>query len=897
MGEVYRARDTRLQRDVAVKVLPDAFTSDPDRIARFQREAQVLASLNHPNIAQVYGLERLPAPDHIQALVMELVEGPTLADLIGGGGAPRAGKQVGLPLNDVLAIARQIADALDAAHEQGIVHRDLKPANVKVRPDGTVKVLDFGLAKSVASTAGQSSSVSQSPTITTPAMTQAGVILGTATYMSPEQAKGRPADKRSDIWSFGAVLYEMLTGRRAFDGDDVSDTLAAVLRAEPDWSALPAGTPPALAVVLKRCLQKDVRQRVRDVGDVRLALDGAFDAPTTSTAIVPPATVSRGGSRVLWAAFAGVVGAAVAAGTIWLTSSSSAPVAEPMRFGLAVPAGDQLFATGQLPVPLGLALSPDEGEVTYSAVRNGRQQLFRRSLGDLDAAALAGTEGGSFPFYSPDGAWIGYLDIDDRSLKKIPADGGGVPVSVSQVTQATRGAVWMPDGSIVFGQEFAALQRVPDAGGSPVPLMSLDQDEAHHRAPAIVPSARGVIFESWPSRTLHAFHLDTNVRQALTAGTRPQVTSDGRLLFERDGSLWSAPLDVETLTLSGEPQIVLTHATPDVWVDDFVVGARGTLVYRTRRAGNPLQMFTPVWVTRDGREAPLPLPARAYESPRVSPDGFRVAVSVASERRGENDLWVYDVRTGAGARVTHGGHNRNPIWTADGTQILYSSTLNAPIPAGSTQQWWGNLYRVRADGSGHPERLTNTEVNQALSGASPDGRLLLFTRVVGPQHWEITRIDLDRGGETTALVPGPFTRASAEISPDGQLISYRSNDSGAWEVYVQTYPSLDARVPVSIGGGEEPVWSADSRSIFYRTGDRVMAVEIQRAPRLGASAPVELFSAAYRRGGGGRGREYHVGPDGRFLMLKPMPVEDTTIDAPPFVVVLNWFEELKARAR
>jgi hypothetical protein len=425
--------------------------------------------------------------------------------------------------------------------------------------------------------------------------------------------------------------------------------------------------------------------------------------------------------------------------------------------------------------------------------------------------------------------------------------------------------------------------------------MTLEQGEGHHRTPALVPGARGVVFESWPSNTLHSFHLDTAVRQPLTEGTRPQVTADGRLVFERDGSLWSAPLDVESLTLTAEPQVVLTHPAPTVWVDDFAIGARGTLVYRTRAAGNVLQTFTPVWVTREGREASLPLPARAYESPRVSPDGLRVAVSVTSERQGENDLWVYDVRTGAGTRLTHGGHNRLPIWTADGSQILFSSTLDAPIPAGNTQAWWGNLYRVRADGSGRPERLTKTDVNQALTGASPDGRLLLFTRIIGPGHWEITRIDLDRDGEMTAIAPGPFTRASAEISPDGQLISYRSNDSGTWEVYVQTYPALDTRVPVSVGGGDEPIWSADSRSIFYRSGDRVMAVEIQRAPRLAASAPVELFSAAYRRGGAGRGREYHVAPDGRFLMLTPMPVENSTVDAPPFVVVLNWTEELKQR--
>jgi hypothetical protein len=349
--------------------------------------------------------------------------------------------------------------------------------------------------------------------------------------------------------------------------------------------------------------------------------------------------------------------------------------------------------------------------------------------------------------------------------------------------------------------------------------------------------------------------------------------------------------------LTADPQPVLSHPTPGMQIGDFVLGEGGTLVYRTGPSDDALNQFVAAWVSREGREEPISLPSRPYESPRVSPDGQRLAVSVPSERTGENDLWVYDLRTSAGIRLTHAGHNRVPVWTADGTRMVFSSTHSAPRPQGSTANWYGNLYEVRADGSREPERLTNAEENHALSGISPDGRHLFFTRVLdATTHWEITRVDRSRNGEIAPFITGPFRRGTAEVSPDGRLISYRSDESGRFQIYVQTYPELEAKIAVSVEGGDEPVWSADSRELYYRLGDRVMAVEIRREPSLQASAPRMLFSGGYRPGGGGsRGREYHVAPDGRFLMLKPVTADNAAAHQPQLVVVLNWLEELRAR--
>src|SRR5688500_3663303 len=644
MGEVYRARDTKLDRGVAIKILPEAFAADPDRIARFEREARTLATLNHPHIAHVYGLEMATQPP---GLVMELVEGPTLADVIGSGP---------VPLDEALPIARQICDALEAAHETGIVHRDLKPANVKVRPDGTVKVLDFGLAKALltGSPPGDVTNLSQSPTLTNLVGTQAGRILGTAAYMSPEQARGRPVDKRADIWAFGAVLYEMLTGRRAFEGEDVSVTLAEVIKGDPDWTLLPSDTPPAVSTLLKRCLQKDSRRRLRDIGEARMTVDGATDAPAPSATAVRPASAMSLAQRML--PWVGGILLSIATGIVVWTMRPERP-APVSRFEIALPSLSRSNGPN-------FTLSPDGSSLVYvEAGVTGLGRLMRRDLGTLRAEPIPGTQGAeTAPFFSPDGAWIGFVSGRNRVIRKVPA-GGGAATTICETETPLFTPVWLDDGTIVFGLP-TGLWRVAARGGRPEQMVKADRDTG---GPQPLPNGRGVLFHVNPADsnsdgTIEVFS-SSGERRVVGPGMNAHYLPTGHLVFAQPGgSLWAAPFDLDTLTMTREPVPLQESAYRRGRVNpsELAFSSSGSLVYLPAGAGAALSL---VWVNRNGAAKPAFEAPGSYVFPRLSPDARRVALGDGP------DIWVIDLERSARTRLTYGDRgnvNAAVAWTPDG---------------------------------------------------------------------------------------------------------------------------------------------------------------------------------------------------------------------------------------
>ena len=665
MGEVYQARDTKLDRDVALKVLPEAFTSDPYRLARFEREAKVLASLNHPNIGSIYGLEEA---EGVKALVLELVEGPTLADRIARGP---------IPLDEALPIAKQIAEALEAAHEQGVIHRDLKPANVKVREDGTVKVLDFGLAKAFQPNATDAS-VSASPTISrTAAATQMGMVIGTAAYMSPEQAKGKVIDKRADIWAFGCVLFEMLTGTRVFVAGDVSDTLAYVLTKEIDWTTLPAETPPALGHLLRRCLERDPKRRLRDIGDAWLELEDPLVLPTSEATRRPPLVprprvwqrpVPALAIALLLAGVAGLVG-------VW--SVVRPPAGSLARFVINTPPDGPLTTANPSPE---VAISPDGARIVYlsgSGVNN-TWQLYVRSVEQLDATLLRGTEGGGYaPFFSPDGASVGFRD--GTTLKQVSVLGGPA-LTIADVGGGVRGASWGRDDSIVFATGNSnGLLRIPSVGGEPEVLTTVDpeQGETAHRWPEVLPNGKGVLFTAWSgtdegSRIAVVSTETGQVTYLLTGGSNPHYSPTGHLVYAVGGTLRAVGFDAERLELTSDNPVPVVEnvTTKPSGAASFSVADNGSLVYVLGGGGAAGPQRSLVWVDREGGETPLDSPLRGYRRPRVSPDGTRVAVDVFIG--GNGDIWIHDLRRGTEAILTTDpAVDDAPLWTPEGDRVVF----------------------------------------------------------------------------------------------------------------------------------------------------------------------------------------------------------------------------------
>jgi eukaryotic-like serine/threonine-protein kinase len=872
MGEVYRATDTRLKRDVALKLLPESFARDLDRLARFQREAEVLASLNHPNIAAIYGVEE---SNGTRALVMELVEGPTLADRIAQGP---------IPLDETLAIAKQIAEAFEAAHERGIIHRDLKPANIKVRPDGTVKVLDFGLAKALEPMAARVDATA-SPTITSPAMmTGVGALLGTAAYMSPEQARGKAVDKRSDIWAFGAVLFEMLTGRRAFGGAEVSDTLAAVSRDEPDWRLLPTDTPAAVRRLLRRCLRKDAKERLHDISDARIEMQDA-QAEASQGTTLPVPVVTRHRERLAWAVAAVVVviAAVVASVAYFRRGGTEAPA---VRFTIAPPETG-LFS----PAPSFLAVSPDGSKLAFIASEPSRKpQLWIRALDSLAAQPLPGTDGATNPFWSPDGRFLAFYA--DGSLKKIAVSGGPAQTLAGGFL-GIAGGTWSHDGVVLFAQGAAppiTLYRVSAAGGAATRVTTLDtsRQEVAHAFPDFLPDGKHFLYSALSiakreNDAIYMGSLDSKERTLLlTATSDPVYSPPGFLIYHREGTLMAQRFDAERIQLTGEPVPIAERLqfSPASGRADFAISKNGVLAYRGELRA-PLR--TLVWVTRSGAEQPLAAaPARYYGDPRVSPDGRRVVVQVGQQ---ETQLWVYDLARDTLTRLTfEGSDNQNPVWTPDGKRIAFESNRDG-VP---TKIFW-----QLADGSGGLERLTSGgEATQIPSSWSADGQLLAFHEnhpTTRGNFW-VLRLS-DRKAE-------PFLRTSFDeggprFSPDGRWLAYASNESGRPEVYVQPYPGPGGKWQISVEGGTEPVWSRNGRELFYRSGNKMMAVETTTQPGFSAGKPRLLFEGQYvLTRFSEMSAAYDVSPDGqRFLMLKQgeqVPGQIT--------VVQHWTEELKRRA-
>ena len=828
MGEVYRATDTSLGRQVAIKVLPDAFAQDAERLARFEREAKTLAALNHPHIAQIYGLEKSSG---VQALVMELVEGEDLSQRIARGA---------IPLDEALPIARQIAEALEAAHEQGIIHRDLKPANIKVTPDGNVKVLDFGLAKlSETAIAGASTpNMSLSPTITSPAMmTGAGMLLGTAAYMSPEQAKGRPADKRSDIWAFGCVLYEMLTGKGPFAGDDVSDTLANVLKREPDWSALPASVPASIRALLRRCVEKDRRKRVADVSTALFAID---EQASLSGSVA--ASAARLPRRSLWRRIAvltagALVGAAVATTLTWVATRPVPPRVS--RLPLASSGATALNING---TERDLAITPDGTHVVY--VGNSGTQLFVRALDALAPVAIASGNNLSAPFVSPDGQWVGFRDA--VALRKV-AITGGPPITLARLDGGLRGATWAPDDTIIFATNNPAtgLQRVSAAGGTPEVLTRPDhaQGEADHLWPELLPGGRAVLF----TITAQTGGLDTAqvaVRDLRTGaqkvllrgGSHGHYVASGHLVYVAAGTLRAIPFDLNRLETHGTAVPVLPRlVTTPYGAGDFAVATDGTLVYVDVPGRLAANARTLVWVDRTGKEEPVAAPPRAYLHPRLSPDGTRVALSISDQ---ENDLWIWDLRRATLTRLTlDPGLDWFPVWTPDGRRIIFSSNRG-----GEFNLWW-----QAADGTGAAERLTTSSHAQFPTGITPDGTAVVFfdATTMAP---DLLQLALDGTRQVTPLLQTKFEKRNGIVSPDGRWLAYESNSSGPTEIYVRPFPNVGGgQWQVSTAGGRMPLWARSGKELFYVGADgALLRVPVEASGATwNAGTPMKLLERGY----------------------------------------------------
>ena len=869
MGEVWQARDTKLDRDVALKVLPEAFTADPDRLARFEREAKVLASLNHPNIGSIYGLEEA---EGIRALVLELVEGPTLADRI---------KQGPIPIDEALPIAKQIAEALEAAHEQGVIHRDLKPANVKVKTDGMVKVLDFGLAKAFQPDASDPN-MSMSPTISlTAAATQMGMVIGTAAYMSPEQAKGKTVDKRADVWAFGAVLYEMLTGQKPFTGDDVSTTLARVIEREPDWNALPTRLSPVLATYLRRCLAKEPKQRVHDIADVRLAMEGAFETTVSAPSdpgVVPTLQVWQ---RPLAALGIVMVAVLLASLAVWSLTRPSPPFSGPVvRF--SVPLGaDQVFTRFGRHL---VALSPDGTQFVYQA----DQQLYLRRLDQLEATAIPGTQepDGFSPFISPAGEWIGFYA--GGQLKKV-AMSGGAAVTLGDVASPPYGASWGADDMILVGQGPDGIWQVPGTGGTPEVVLRVEDGEQAH-GPQMLPGGEWVLFtlrpagvSTWDAAQIVMQSLVTDERVVLIEGGRDaRYVETGHLIYALDGVVFAQAFDRDARQVLGGP-VPLVEGVRDgptvTGAVHFSVARNGSLVYVPGSAGGG-NVVSLVWVGRDGDEERIPAPPRAYDHPRVSPDGTRVAVDIAD---GDNtDVWIWDLARETLTQLTFDeGVDDVPLWTPDSARVVFRSSREG-----------GGLFWKAADGTGQVEQLKDGAARPYAWAA--DGRLIF------EQAQDIGVLTMEGERTVEMLLDAEFREAEPALSPDGRWLAYFSNETGTQLIYVQPFPNIDdGQWNVSLSVGADPVWSPDGRELFYRRPTDLMVAQVETEPTFSSRTPEPLFSlSGYEVGGGGTGRRFDLAPDGdRFIFRKSGTAEQTSDDEPfnGLIFVQNWHQELIER--
>jgi serine/threonine protein kinase/Tol biopolymer transport system component len=876
MGEVYRARDTKLRRDVAIKVLPNAFLADSERRARFEREAHILAALNHPHIGAIYGLEEV---DGVIGLVLELVDGPTLADRLHNGA---------MPIAEALAVARQIAEGLGAAHEKGIIHRDLKPANIKLTPAGIVKILDFGLAKASAGEAAETDpSPSQSAIV---AATHEGVVLGTAAYMSPEQARGQVVDKRTDIWAFGCVFYEMLTGRAAFGGTTTTDTLAAILERGPVWDALPERMPPSVQRLLRRCLQKDSRRRLHDIADARLDLEEA-DAPERDTS--RPAARSKTRERIAWT-LAAVMGASLAvAGVLYVRRAGPDP--RQMRFDIPTPPTSD---------PEFFALSSDGRQLAFIATADGAPRLWVRPLDQVTAQPLAGTEGATAPFWAPGGTAIGFFA--DAKLKRIDLD-GSAPQVLADAPRA-RGGTWNGNGVILFSPNNSGLMRVAATGGTPVAVTRLAPGQ-RHLWPQFLPDGRRFLFlEVSPGRpemrAVYVGALDggEQFRVLAEAETAAMYAPPGALLLVRRGVLVAYRFDPTRGVVSGDPMPVAQGVGKDyvkntaAWTNRlfhraFAVSATGVLAHRA----GATQRRQLVWVDRAGTVQGTVGPAddAALANPELSPDGRRVAVDRTVQ--GNTDIWLIEVGRGVPSRFTFDASvDAIPVWSPNGRRVVFLSRRNG------TQ----DLFEKPTSGPGVEQPLLVAGTGKEPLSWSPDGRFLLYAAInLKTGVDDLWALPLAGERKPFPVLQTPFQEGAGQFSPDGRWVAYESNESGQVAIYVRPFPGPGGQWQVSSAGGSQPRWRPDGSELFYVAPDgRLMAVPIARGAdrqTLEAGAPAPLFPARLASGGniyigaGNSKPQYAVAPDGRFLMN--VAVEGAT--APPITVVLNWQAALGARDR
>ncbi len=852
MGDVYQARDVRLNRTVAIKVSRAHFSD------RFEREARAIAALNHPHICALYDI----GPDY---LVMELVAGATLAERIAEGP---------LPVAQAVAVARQIGEALDAAHEKGIVHRDLKPANVKLTPDGAVKVLDFGLAT------GGAEPVTQDPTISptlTISPTRAGTILGTAAYMAPEQARGAVVDKRADIWAFGVVLYEMLTGKSMFGGDSVSDVLAAVLRADPDWQALPPGTPPSVRRLLRRCLEKDRKKRLRDIADGLADLDAPEEA-------LPKAVEVRRPAWLLWAAAAALAAGVIALAWVIVSRPRAQAPAAVSRWTVTLPEA----------AVSDVALSRDGTHMVYAGPTAAAEALMVRTMDQHDLRPLPGTAAAVGPVFSPDGRWVAYFE--GQKLLKI-AFAGGPPVTICQAPNQ-RGRTWGDDNTIVFGTTDSGLMRVSAAGGQPKTLTTPDRrkGEMAHQWPWFLPGAQAIVFTiltgaSTESSQIAVLDLKRGTyRTIVNGGSNARYAPSGHLVFGRGGELLAAPFDARKLEITGpEVPMIRDIGYGVLGTVRFAFSDAGLLVYLGGDQMSPNRTLD--WVDSQGHRQPSGLPARLYGDISLSPDGHRVAASVGGWTGPEANIWIGDLDRGMLTRLTSGAYDISPVWSPDGRRVLFGSFTSG--------KWLLRL--AAADGSGTP-------------GVSLEGRTQLT-----PLSWSanpplLLYLARDSGLMRISAVPAPAdgvagtsrglfqeglgdSQGDAQISRDGRWIAYASNESGRFEIYVRPFPAMSTKLPISTSGGESPRWSASGRQLFYRdaVNNQLMAVDVETAQDFHAGRPRPLFPL-YSTGAStntGLYKGWDVTADGKRFLVINAPGAETGVK---LQAVVNWFEELRRRA-
>jgi eukaryotic-like serine/threonine-protein kinase len=891
MGEVYRAHDHRLGRQVAIKVLPQAFTADAGRLASFEREARVVASLNHPHIAAIHGVEE---SEGVRGLVLELVEGETLAERIARDGRP------GLRLREALGYARQIADALEAAHEKGITHRDLKPANIKITPDGVVKLLDFGIAKVVA---GEGPGLDLThATAATLTATSAGMIVGTAGYMSPEQARGKPVDKRTDVWAFGCVLYEMLSGRMAFAGDTLSDTIAAILERDPDWSMLPADTPRAVRRLLQRCLEKEPKQRLRDMGDARVEIEEIIGAPDddleAGVAVLRARTWRRRAQLAVGAAGLFALSSAGLASLV-LTRGVPTPDARVSRFTVDLPRDSVMVPTFNANV----ALSPDGTHLAYTPLPG---PVLIRRLDHLDGQPLEASATPGFrsaPFFSPDGTSIAYVDGNApyswrRPFQKVALAGG--PALKLAEYDMFHGGAWSEDGWLYWTARYpGGIVRIRDSGGETEAVTELDVvgGERSHRFASLLPSGDALLYtvgfegiDNYDDARIDVWDMRTRTKKTvINGGTSATYLSSGHLVYAKSGKLMAVPFDVERREVTGtsfevQDGVMMSRNTGAA---HYAVSQRGDLAY----VPGPTEggSRTLVWVDRSGNTETLPLPAASYLYPRISPDGRTLAVEIEGPN---HDFYLYDFERGVLSKITTDGMSHSPVWSFDGARLAFRSWL-----AGGMTLWW-----MPADRSGPPERLDPTGTRQSPVSFSPDGRYLAFDQKDPDTRDDAWVLPLDGTGPPRAIAATPSGEGSMKFSPDGRWVAYSSDESGRPEVYVQAFPGPGPKEQISSGGGNDPVWRRSGGELYYRGQGGMMVVSVATSPQFKASAPRQLWKGAYSQGTGAScgmpgvsSSNYDVTADGqRFLMVRD---DADNAFATTVVVVLNWSEQVRAIER